>query len=231
MKFNFKSVAAITRVNLIKTTWIAYLVTALSFSSTLIQNYIKYQLHINEEGLIGEGNYFLLVLILAAVLIPAVNFRKIINLNGKKVDFYLGTILNYILMSAIIPILNFAFYFTTEKLYSAKMVTWNIIDIFGWMDNGVVVAYFRQFAFFLLLAVAIHTLTSIQTFWWGWLVDFIIGGILGLFIPIEPLRQVLINFFYLVLFNMDSFIQITICLVLATGLYALNIPIMSRKKM
>ncbi len=230
MKINWKSVRAITRINFKKTTWIAYLVAGLCFLNSFFQALICYLINYSENTPVSEGNMLLLVLILAAVLIPAVNFRKIMHLNGKKADFFVGTLLNYIIFSAVISVLNLILLYTFDKAMSSVLTIWNISDIFGWTGDGIIIAFLRQFAFYMLLGVTIHTLTAIQTFWWGWVTDLIIIAIISVFTPIAPLRKVLLDFFNIIIFNGNTAEHIVVCLALSAAIYSLNIPILSRKK-
>ncbi|MDF2986627.1 MAG: putative rane protein [Eubacterium sp.] len=227
---NLKSVGAITRINFIKTTWIAYLVALLSFASTFIQSYIRYLINSPDGSQISSGDNLLLVLILAAILIPAVNFRKIMHLNGRKIDFFWACIINYTIISALLSVIILVLNLTIDKTMRSVFEIWDIIDIFGWTNNGIFIAFFRQYAFYLLLAVVLHTLTSIQTFWWGWVIDVIIVAIISVFTPIAALRQLLVDFFSLIIFNTNPIAHIAVCFSLAAGIYALNIPILSRKK-
>ena len=230
MSINLKSVGAITRINFVKTTWIAYLVAILTFLSTIIQLIIYYEINESGAAQTAEGSHLLLALILGAILIPAVNFRKIINLNGKKVDFFWACLLNYAILSAIIAFVSMVLNLTIDKSLGSKVVIYDIIDIFGWTNNGLLFTFFRQFAFYMLLAVIIHTLTAIQTFWWGWVTDLILVAIISVFTPIEMLRKLLVAFFNVIIFNPDPIPHIAVCVALAAVVYSLNIPILSRKK-
>lgn len=230
MKTNFKSICAITRINFFKTTWIAYLVALLSFASSIVQTLIRYLTNTPDEGQVSEGNMLILVIILAAVLIPSVNFGKLMHLNGKKTDFFLASLINYIIFAAVIALINIILYATIDKVLNSVVPLWDITDIFGWQNNGLLAAFFQQFAFYLLLGVVLHTLTAIQTFWWGWVIDLIIAAIISVFIPVPMLRKLLLDFLYIIVFNPNPITHIATCLSLAAGIYALNIPILSRKK-
>ena len=100
--------------------------------------------------------------------------------------------------------------------------------VLGWMGNGPVVAFIQQFAFLLLLAAVIHTLTAAQDKWYGWAADILIIAVIAVFTPIAPLRASLAWFFNLIIFQ-SAYIQIPACLVLAAAVYSLNKPILARK--
>lgn len=227
---NINKIVTIAGVNFKRTTWIAYLVALLGFASSLIQTVIRYSLNLGDAEQVSEGNQLIIALVLAAILIPAVNFRKVMHLNGRKVDFFWASLLNYIVISAVLSFVILLLHTTIDRTMGSVVTIMDILDIFGWMSNGIVVAFFIQFAFYMLLAVTVHTLTSMQTFWFGWVVDFVIASILGIFIPIAPLQAQLLEFFKLIIFNPNPTSQIVVCLVLSAIIYALNIPILSRKK-
>jgi len=42
-----------------------------------------------------------------------------------------------------------------------------VMCVFGWFENGMIVAFFQQFPFRILLASFTHTLTAMQDKWYG----------------------------------------------------------------
>ncbi len=174
------------------------------------------------------ANYVYLAVILAAVFIPAVNFKRIMHLNGKRLGFYWGALLNYVMIAATASLLNIVLFELFQSLFGSKLVIYNLIEIFGWINHGVLLAFFQQFFFLLLLAVAIHTFTSMQTFRIGWAVDIAIIAVISVFTPIPMLRGALIWFFDTIIYQ-DVAVQIISCIVLTAGLYALYLPILQRK--
>jgi hypothetical protein len=105
----------------------------------------------------------------------------------------------------------------------------DIMHVFGWINNGIVVAFFQQFAFLLLFAAFVHTLTAMQDKWYGWVADVLIIVIISVFTPIAPLRASLAWFFNLIIFHSNAFLQIAACLILAFVIYSFNRFIFARK--
>ncbi len=177
------------------------------------------------------GNYLYLLILLSAVLFPLLNFRKMMNLGAKRRDFFTGCAVNYIILAGAVSFMCIVFYYTYERLmqnyYSGG--TLNVLYWFGWIENGPVVAFFQQFAFLLLLASAVHTLSAAQDRWFGWLTDAVIVGIISTFTPIASLRPVLVWFFNMIIFHDYAWVQIAFCLLLAAAIYALNKPMLARK--
>lgn len=218
---------------------LAYILTAIVIGCALINDIVFIVLGhfgINPNGsdntTVSLGNFFLLIILLGAIFIPSRNFRKMMNLGGKRSDFFNGCLLNYAIMALVISLLSMILYYTYDKYMVSVLYNGGTLDIlywFGWIDNGPIIAFFQQFAFLFLVAVFIHTLTAIQDKWYGWITDVIIVAIISVFTPIAPLRSALVWFFNLIIFHSNAFLQIIACLVLAALIYALNKPIFARK--
>lgn len=219
----------VAKIN-IKQSKLSYLITAICCGAQLVSAFVSFCIGAKDGGSVSIGNLLFLSLILCAVFIPTLNFKKLMHLNVKKKDYFYGSFLNYILLSALFSVLNLVIFFTVDKLFMLRTGIMNIAEIFGWIDNGIFLAFFQQFAFLLLTAVIIHTLTSLQNSWIGWTIDLIIAAILGVFIPIAPLRAYLIGFFDLTIFNSNAFAQIGICIILSVVIYFTNLLVLRNKK-
>jgi hypothetical protein len=247
-----KKIWTIAKLNL-KNIKVPYFVTSLIFAIIFIQAVIyaiiaSVTRNAGDQLNISSGNYIWLLVMLAAIFIPIKNFRRIVNLGGKRETFFWGSLANYAILAGAVSLFNTLFYYVFESFLISKgnhvgfeaymrdtslmdnhYVTVNLIELFGWSGHGVFFAIIQQFAFLFLLAVVIHTITAAQDKWYGWVTDLVIATILGVFIPIAPLRSILITFFYLIIFNTNAFMQILICLLLAVAIYMLNKPIFARK--
>ncbi|HCC35556.1 MAG TPA: hypothetical protein DEQ02_07975 [Ruminococcaceae bacterium] len=215
---------------------LATIITGITVLAMLVQELVYIILAENgnyagwESNPVGIGNYFYLLVILAAIFIPLQNFRKMVNLGAKRKDFFLGCAVNYVILAAGASLVSIVLYYTFEQFmlnYHAEGVL-NVLPVFGWAANGPIVAFFQQFAFLLLFSSFIHTLAAAQDKWYGWVADAVIVVILSVFIPIEPLRMALVWFFNMIIFQ-SAPLQILCCLVLAIVIYSLNKPILARK--
>ncbi len=204
---------------------LAYLITGIVIASVCINLPINMAVGEAENFSPSPGAYLYLLVLLFAIFIPALYFRKFMNLGAKKSTYIGGCALTYGVLALGVSALSVLCYLTVDKLLiiPPKNYVWSMIDIFGWGQNGIFIAFIQQFAFLLLLAATAHLLTTIQTFWYGWLVDCIIAAILAVFIPIPVLRGALIWFFNLIIFNPYAFVQIIACLVLSAVLFLLSI--------
>lgn len=209
---------------------VAYLVTFICLATILVDITLSIIFGwIGEDsGKVALENYFYILVILAPILIVSKNFRRIMNLGCKKKDFYMGCLINYGVFAAVVSLINVLGYSLLGPILSQKFGLVNLIEVFGWTNNGVVLAFLQQFAFIVLLQIFLHTLTSIQDSWIGWAIDIIIIAIISVFTPIAPLRALEVKFFNMIIFS-APFIQILSCLVLSAVLYGLYRIVLNRK--
>jgi hypothetical protein len=196
----------------------------------------------------SAGVYLWLLAIMAAVHIPTKNFRRITNLGGKRDSFFAGGIVTLAVLSGLISVANTGYHYVIDgffintgkflgyeafiqdtSLIDGNYIVVNLIELFGWSSHGIFIAFIQQFAFLLLLSVSIYTLTAMQDKWYGWVTDAVIAAVLATFIPIAPLREWLLKFFDLIIFNTNAAIQITACMILSAAIYSLNKIVFARK--
>ncbi|MFA9380000.1 MAG: hypothetical protein ACERKO_02960 [Acetanaerobacterium sp.] len=228
MKINFNKAWVISKINFrhLKLTYIITAVLVLAGCSNLIQ----YRIVPTQGAYIDMANYLYAAVVLAAIFIPALNFRKIMHLNGKKIDFYWGALINYAILSAVVSFADIILFLISKAIFGSRFPVVNLVEIFGWLSHGVAAAFFQQFFFLLFTAVFIHTLTTMQTFWFGWVTDVLLIAIISVFIPIPPLRAALVWFFYMIIFNGNALVQILSCLILSAAIYSLDLLVLHRKK-
>jgi len=236
-----KGISTISRLNLrnIKT---SYIVSGILSLVMIVQTGIWLLVARASEGQVyssglSPGLYSYLVVLLAAIAIPTKNFRRIINLGGKRNNFFWGSLLTYIILAVSASVFNTLMFYTFDNLiqnsgyFDGAVLNgvMNTLEVFGWSQNGMVIGFLQQTAFLFLLASFIHTFVSIQDKWYGWVVTAILAAILAVFIPIAPLREVLIWFFNMIIFHTNPLLQIINCIVLAIVIYVFNKPVYDRK--
>jgi hypothetical protein len=231
-----KSVQIVNELNL-KNINAAYIATIAGIAA-LASNYISYFILLNQgEDLSGNENigiaWALWALpVTAAIVIPARHFRRILSLGGKRDNFFSGSLITYVIIAGVASLIG-TFLCYAESWFVANTIMIDEIltpiSVFGWIAHGPVVAFLQQFAFLFLTAAFTHTFVSAQGKWYGW--ASFIGALVALcvFIPIEPLRNILIGYAWLVMFNPNALLQIIACLLFGLGFYWLNKPIYARK--
>jgi hypothetical protein len=230
-----KSVWTVNLLNL-KNIKAPYIITGVTFLCMIIQDMIKVILSMNGsdliEVIISSGDILWLLMPLAGIFIAAKNFRRLINLGGRRWNFFLGSLVTYLILSATVSLVSTLMYYTYERFMANTgyfLGVINLADVFGWSARGPVMIFLEQFAFLFLFAVFTHTLTAMQDKWYGWAADIAIAAIISVFTPIASLRASLVWFFNLILFHSSAFIQIAACIALGAVISAASLPVINRK--
>ena len=234
-----KNIWTIAKINL-KNLHVPYFITGILALLMVVQTLIM--VLVSRNGMEGNveisvGCYLWLLPGLAAIFIPARNFRRITNLGGKRNNFFWGSLWVYAILAAAVSLANVFIHFTFDRFlemsgyYDTEAFggVVNMLEVFGWLSNGAPVAFIQQFAFLFLFAAFTHTLTAAQDKWYGWAADVVIASIISVFTPITVLRAALAWFFNLIIFHHSALLQIAACLMLALVIYSLNKPIFARK--
>lgn len=183
-----------------------------------------------EAGLlvISRGNYSYLFILMLPFFVVLRSFRGLMNLNAAKRDYYLGSLLTYAIAALGVSLVNTLVFLFIDPLHKGQNVV-NLMELCGWTANGVALAAVQQFFFLLLAALFLHVLLSVQSSWYGWVADVALVAVISVFTPIEPLRNVLIRFFNLVMFNSNTLLHLAACLIGCVGLYFLGLAALKRK--
>ena len=209
----------------------AYFITVLIYLLMLANEIISLLIVSSADNVIlSSGNTFFLLPVFAAIFIPSRNLRKIINLGGKRNEYFKGCLPVYVILSAFVALIIILYYYTVDRFmmnYVSGVI--NLIEVFGFIRRGPIVAFIQMFAFLFLFSVFIHTLTAAQDKWYGWAADIMLVAIISVFTPIAPLRKTLVWFFRAIIFHPSALFQIAFCLILVLAIYALNKPILARK--
>ena len=201
MKISLKKAWLVAKINfrVSKLTYIFTIVLALAGSASLIQSWITQ----SQSICIDIGNYLYIAVVLNAIFIPVLNFKRIMNLNGKKIDYFWGVLINYTIVAAVVSFVNILLFLMWRE---TSLNVLNLVQVFGWINHGITAAFIQQFCFLLLISLFTHTLTSMQTFLAGWITDIVIISIISIFTPIASLRKVLVWFFNMIIFNNNALI-------------------------
>jgi hypothetical protein len=224
-----KTIQGIVKINL-KQVKAAYWVTGVVLLLTIAQMIVFAIIALEGDNDMPFGNYLVLLPLLAAILIPARNFTKLMNLGGKRMDFFKGCILSYLPVVLAVSLLCVALRFILDPLMLVDLESsLNLLDAFGFMRRGAVVAFFQMSAFLLVFCCVLHSLTLAQGHWYGWAADILIIAIISVFTPIAPLRAVLVWFFRMIIFHESALVQIVSCVVFGAVVYCGSlIPIRSK---
>lgn len=177
---------------------------------------------------LSNGNYTWLLAIMTPFLFVFYDFTKLIHLGTSKKDYFIGSLASYGLMALVVSLANTGIYVLIDPLNQTQTVI-NMIDLCGWRDNGMFIAFLQQSIFLLLTMIFLHVLLSMQPYWYGWLTDFVLAAIICIFTPVAPLRHLLAGFFKLIMFNSNALLHISVCLLLCTILSIIGLTVLKRK--
>lgn len=215
---NYFSVA---KINFKYTTWIAYMVAAICMAAMATDMILDRMFDNVGNTSVAIYNMLYIVCVMAPVFIASVNYTKLMNIGVKKKQYFYACMINYIVFAAVISLFGVLETYLLDGYLTTSGKVYGLIEVFGW-DSNVFTAFFSQFAFLLLVESMIHTLTFMQTKWYGWVADVLIVTIISVFTPIPALRSAEVLFFNLTIFAAPT-VQIAVCIGLSILIYATNL--------
>lgn len=209
----------------------AYIITGLFLLRWIINVIVQFMVPRYDAQGISTGNYFALIIILAPIFIAGKHYRKLINIGAKKMDFFKGCLINYVVFSVAVALIITMFEYVIDPTFFGTGVE-NILSFvrsFGWMNSGVFACIVYQIGFYLFASLFIHTLVLYQNMWIGWVADVLIVAILSVFIPIAPLRALLGDFFRATTLNPSFVVQFIYDIAIGGVLYVSTLYNLAKK--
>ncbi len=182
----------------------------------------------DSEVALSNGNYTWLAAAMAPFFIVCYDCKKLMYLGTDKKDYYIGSLVTYGILAVLISLVNTLIHLLIDPLNHSQTVV-NLMEVCGWTDNGIIIAFLQQALFLVLVMIFLHVLLSMQPYWYGWLADVMLVSVICIFTPIAPLRQVLSKFFGAVMYNSNALLHIAICVLLSLLLAAAGIAVLKRK--
>jgi hypothetical protein len=142
MNINFNKAWVISKINF-RHLRATYIITGCMLLAGIINLILIMVLSIDSQGILDPGNYAYAAATFAPIFIPAINFKKIMHLNGKKTDFYWGTLFNYMIIAAVVSFVDILLYIITKNTCSFYGYIINLVQVFGWYTHGIVPAFFQ----------------------------------------------------------------------------------------
>ncbi len=180
------------------------------------------------ETVLSNGNYTWLLAGMTPFFFVFYDYKKLIHLGANKKDYFWGCLICYGFLAFCISFLNSLIHLLIDPIYSAKTVI-NMMDVCQWTKNGIIIAGLQQIFFLLLVMIFLHVLLSMQSHWFGWLMDVVLIAIISIFTPIAPLRSILGNFFQVIMFNSNALLHIGVCLLLSVALVFVWLGVLKKK--
>ncbi|WP_083397567.1 hypothetical protein [Paenibacillus sp. LC231] len=174
-----------------------------------------------ENTQVSAANLLIVFLIFVGSVLPAGLFRRVMNLGATRKEYYIGMLLVYSIWSAIFAVLNIVWFQVEISFIRQYENTFNILEIFGWTQFGIVGMFFYQFGAYLLLISLLNLLFSGLRQVMGWVIWVVFIAAIPIFTSIPSLRHTLADGLLALLFN-DSLLQglgltLIISLVLLAG--------------
>lgn len=177
---------------------------------------------------LSNGNYVWLLAVMTPFFFVFYDYTKLMHLGTSKKDYFFGSLASYGLMALVASLVNTGIHVLIDPLNHTQTVI-NMMDLCGWTENGVFVAFLQQTLFLLLTMIFLHVLLSMQPYWYGWLINGILVAIICIFTPIAPLRHILAGFFKVIMFNSNAMLHMGVCLLLCVVLSLIGIIVLKRK--
>ena len=177
---------------------------------------------------LSNGNYTWLLAVLTPFFFVFYDFKKLMYLGASKKGYYLGALVSYGILALFLSLINTGVHLLIDPLNHGQTVI-NLMDVCGWTENHVFVAFLQQTVFLFLSMVFLHVLLSMQPHWYGWITDAVLVAIICIFTPIAPLRALLAGFFKIIMLNSHALIHILVCLALSAALAAAGLAVLKRK--
>lgn len=177
---------------------------------------------------LSRGNYSWLLAVLAPFFLVFYDYSKLLHLGATKRDFYLGSLMCYAGLALLISGTNTGIHLLVDPLNQSQAVV-NLMELCGWWANGPLAALFQQFLFLLLAMLFSHVLLSMQANWYGWVADGLLVAVISIFTPIAPLRQILSEFFRLIMINGNAVTHSAACIALIAALAFAGLAVLKRK--
>lgn len=177
---------------------------------------------------ISNGNYTWLLALLSPFFFVFHDFMKLIHIGACKKDYFISSLLSYGILASLISLLNALIHTVIDPLYGTKSVI-NLMDVCGWTDNGIIIAFLQQAFFLMLVMTFLHVLLSMQTKWYGWLTDIMLIAVICIFTPFAPLRSLLAGFFRIIMINSNALMQIFVSVFLTILLSLTGVLILKKR--
>ena len=224
-----KTTHGMMKVNL-KQSKTAYLISGIAFLLFIANSIVIYCTSQQNNSTVAVGNCLFLLPVLMGVFIPAKNFTNLMNLGGKRMNFWKSCLPAYVLAALAISFISLILQQIVNPVMLSRIGgVMDLFNVFGFLGHGIVGAFFQMVAFLFLAACCAHTLTLIQGKWYGWVADVLIVAIISVFTPIAVLRPSLVWFFHMIIFHNSAIVQIASCVILGAAVYTLSlVPIRSK---
>ncbi|MFD1776088.1 hypothetical protein [Paenibacillus rhizophilus] len=185
---------------------------------------------LNQNPEVSAGNIATSFLIVMAIILPLILFKRILNLGASRKEYYIGSIVTYLLFTAVFSFFNIIWYLFEINIFINYKNYFNIIEILNWNQHGKWGMFVYQFATY-LLAISFFSfiVTSLKSKL-GIVLSLIIAGVLSSVLSIKALRTVFVEGLTAVIMNPNIVVGTLLTLVVAGFFFAMGWYFISKKE-
>lgn len=178
-----------------------FIVTGIACLTLLINGVLYTLVDTSSNTTVSSGNIFCILLIVMAIIVPTVSFKKLINLGATRTEYHWGAVGFYAIWAAGIAAFNVLWLGLEEHVINDYIRTYNILDIFHWNDFGYIGNLLYQFAAYMMAVSLFHFLFSGVRNYIGWIIGALLIAAIPVSLSIESLRDKVADGFSFLLFN------------------------------
>ncbi|KWX75505.1 hypothetical protein AMQ84_17980 [Paenibacillus riograndensis] len=185
---------------------------------------------LNQNPEVSAGNIVTSFLIIMAIILPIFLFKRILNLGASRGEYYIGSIVTYILFTAVFSLFNIVWYSLEINVFVNYKNYFNIIEILNWNQHGKWGMFVYQFADY-LLAISFFSfiVTSLKSKL-GIVLSLIIAGVLSSILSIKALRTVFVEGLAAVIMNPNIVVGTLLTLVAASFFFVMGWNFISKRE-
>ncbi|MFP4016520.1 MAG: hypothetical protein ACLFUI_05765 [Halanaerobiales bacterium] len=171
---------------------------------------------------VSAMNIYTSFIVAAAIAMPLFFYKKIMDLGASRWDYYLGTLISYLIISALFAVLNVSGLYVELYLLDSLRSYYNIITIFSWDHFGLIGMFVYQLSAYLLVLSFINFILSGIRQMVGIITAVLVAGITALFLSVGVLRVMIVKLLNLFLFNPNIIVGTILSLILTTLFFTLS---------
>lgn len=177
---------------------------------------------------INIGSFLCLLIPITAYIIITTNFKKMISLGLKRIDFLNGAFVTYIILCFILSFVSTLLNFTLDQFilnqnYFSGLL--NITDFLGWGGRGIITIFIQQFIVLMLIATLFHTLFSISKLRYKWMIYVVLLLVTAALLFFPSSRTIVSEICNLIIFTENILTQFISSLTFILVLYFVNVII------
>ncbi|MCM3701484.1 hypothetical protein [Paenibacillus macerans] len=150
---------------------------------------------------LSKANMLIILLLLAAIVLPLSYYKRIAHLGVSRVQYYMGLHAVYAVWAIAIALINSLWNLLQIHVFHNYDRTVELVEAFHWNDFGFAGAFLYQTIFFLLVMAFLGMLVSGYSHPVGWLLSALIITAIPIGTAIPALRVHVASFFETLLFN------------------------------